>query len=154
MKPLEDEELVVEDVVVLLDRGQGGRQNVEMRGKRLHSVMTLPQVMATLVAHGKVDATTNEAVLSFLAANQVTVEKSADGDYSAKQAGAGVPVPKPAEHTYEQRAAVIKNAAGKALLDTIVAKQSNLCVAADVTTSAELLALADQGDQQRSAASS
>ena len=43
--PLEHEKLVVDDVVVLLDRGQGGRTNVESRGKNLNSVMTLPQVL-------------------------------------------------------------------------------------------------------------
>ena len=53
--PLEDEGLVVNDVVVLLDRGQGGKQNVIMRGKQLHSVMSLQQVTTTaanrLAAH-------------------------------------------------------------------------------------------------------
>jgi orotate phosphoribosyltransferase len=39
--PLEAEELVVKDVVVLLDRGQGGRHNVEARGASAHRTKPL-----------------------------------------------------------------------------------------------------------------
>jgi len=37
--------LIVDDVVVLLDREQGGRANIEARGKRLHSVLKLSEVI-------------------------------------------------------------------------------------------------------------
>lgn len=42
------------DVVVLLDRGQGGRANVERRGKNLHSVITLSEALAVLYEKGLV----------------------------------------------------------------------------------------------------
>ena len=45
--------LIVNDVVVLLDRGQGGRRNIEARGKRLHSVITLTEVCLLGTQNGK-----------------------------------------------------------------------------------------------------
>lgn len=36
--------LVVKDVVVLLDRCQGGRANIEARGRSLHAVFKLDEV--------------------------------------------------------------------------------------------------------------
>lgn len=67
--------LTVNDVVVLLDRGQGGRTNVETRGKALYSVTTLPEVLQILHTAGKVDDATRERVLQFIEANQVAQMK-------------------------------------------------------------------------------
>ena len=61
----------MDDVVVLLDRGQGGKVNIETRGKKLHSVTTLQQVLAILHAAGKVDDDTRDRTLRFLSDNQV-----------------------------------------------------------------------------------
>lgn len=41
LKPLEDEGLIVKDIVVFVDREQGGREEVEAKGYRLHSVFKL-----------------------------------------------------------------------------------------------------------------
>lgn len=43
--PLEKEGLKVTDIVVLLDRQQGGRARVEEKGYRLHSVITMEELM-------------------------------------------------------------------------------------------------------------
>lgn len=45
--------------------------------------------------------------------------------------------------TYQERAATTNNAAAKALFNLMQSKQTNLAVAADVTTSAELLSLVE-----------
>lgn len=50
--------------------------------------------------------------------------------------------PRTHRYTFEERADVATNAAGKNLLTLMATKKTNLCVAADVTTSAEVLALA------------
>ena len=47
--------LVVEDVVVLIDREQGGVANLAQAGIRTHSVFTLTQMMDVLVAAGLLD---------------------------------------------------------------------------------------------------
>lgn len=47
------------------------------------------------------------------------------------------------KQTYEQRASKFTNPAAKALLETIVRKQSNLCVSVDVSKTADFLAVVD-----------
>lgn len=136
--PLESEGLVVNDVVVLLDRGQGGKQNVISRGKQLHSVLTLPQVLEILFKNNKVDQAMVSKVEKFIADNQVKVAKNEAGVYSAVTSQS-----KPKRYTYAERAAIAKNPAAKALFELIEEKKTNLCVAADLTQSAELIKLAE-----------
>ncbi len=44
--PLEEAGLVVEDVVVFVDREEGGREKLEQAGYKLHSVLTLSDLLA------------------------------------------------------------------------------------------------------------
>jgi len=64
--PLLDAGLVVEDVVVLIDRQSGGRQDLEARGLKLHAVLTLSDLLETLVAHGRIDAAQKDRVEQWL----------------------------------------------------------------------------------------
>jgi len=52
--PLEAAGLEVEDVVVLIDRESGGREELARRGYRLHAVLTLRQILDVLAAHGQI----------------------------------------------------------------------------------------------------
>jgi uridine monophosphate synthetase len=49
---LEGEGLVVRDVIVLVDREQGGRENLAARGYQLHAAVTLAELVAALHAEG------------------------------------------------------------------------------------------------------
>lgn len=44
--PLEEVGLKVKDIIVLVDREQGGRQKIEEKGYRLHSLFTLAELLA------------------------------------------------------------------------------------------------------------
>lgn len=46
IRPLEEAGLIVEDIVVFVDREQGGRAKIEEQGYRLHSVLTLSDLLA------------------------------------------------------------------------------------------------------------
>ncbi|KAL6616706.1 hypothetical protein ACP70R_038976 [Stipagrostis hirtigluma subsp. patula] len=130
--PLRAEGLVVADAVVVVDREQGGRENLAANGITLHSLMTLTEVLAVLVKNGKVTEEKAEEVRQFLNANR-------------KVAVPGAPVkPKVVRKSFTERAALATNPMGKKLFEIMEAKQSNLCVAADVGTAKELLELADQ----------
>lgn len=54
--------LVVEDAIVLLDRQQGGVENLAGHGIRVHSVLGLAQVLDVLVAAGRLDGEMRRAV--------------------------------------------------------------------------------------------
>ncbi len=56
IEQLEAAELVVEDVVVLIDREQGGAQALAQRGYRLHAALKLTEILETLVHIGRISA--------------------------------------------------------------------------------------------------
>ena len=56
IEPLEAAGLVVEDLVVLIDREQGGRERLAAKNYRLHAVLTISQCFDALEAAGLVDA--------------------------------------------------------------------------------------------------
>jgi uridine monophosphate synthetase len=64
--PLTDAGMVAEDVVVLIDRQSGGREDLAAHGIRLHAVLTLTQMLDILVKHGRLDTTQREKVLTWL----------------------------------------------------------------------------------------
>lgn len=70
VKPLEEAGLVIKDVLIILDREQGGKKILADAGYTLHSVMTISQAMDALVRLGKISEQTREDSLAFIAANQ------------------------------------------------------------------------------------
>jgi orotate phosphoribosyltransferase len=51
---LQNEGLVVKDVVVLIDREQGGEAHLAKNRLNLHAAFKLSQLLSVLVKHGKV----------------------------------------------------------------------------------------------------
>ena len=131
--PLEEVKLKVEDVVVLIDREQGGQARLEADGLRLHSAFTLSFILDTLVKHGLVGSDVQAKVKQFIAENQTTVVLPAKDKAAEKKK----------RMTYEERAPLAKNVLGKQLFELMARKKTNLSVAADVETPEAMLALAD-----------
>ena len=65
--PLEAAGLEVEDVVVLIDRQSGGREELASRGYRLHAVLTLRQILDVLAARRQISENQRAEVLDWLA---------------------------------------------------------------------------------------
>jgi uridine monophosphate synthetase len=59
--------LVVQDVVVLIDRSPDGAQELSRQGYKLHAVLTLHQLLDIYQASGKVPAERIEATRAYLA---------------------------------------------------------------------------------------
>jgi uridine monophosphate synthetase len=68
VQPLEEAGLVVEDLVILIDREQGGRERLAERGYALRSVLTISQCLAHLEAAGMVEPGLARSVLDFVRA--------------------------------------------------------------------------------------
>ena len=64
--PLTEAGLVVKDIVVLVDRGQGGAAELAAHGLRLHAVFTLGALLEALVRRGAIAADKAAAVRSVL----------------------------------------------------------------------------------------
>src|SRR3989338_779100 len=69
--PLEHEGLKVTDIVVLIDREQGGRQHISKKGYNLHSVFTISEMLTVLEAEGKLNDAMVQNVQQFIKGNQV-----------------------------------------------------------------------------------
>ncbi|XP_038972952.1 uridine 5'-monophosphate synthase isoform X1 [Phoenix dactylifera] len=133
--PLRAEGLEVRDAVVVIDREQGGRENLAAQGIRLHSLTTLTDVLRVLVTHGRVSMEKAAEVRAFLDANRRVAVVAA--------AAAAAPRSR-VRVSYGERAGMAKNPMGKRLFEVMEKKQSNLCFAADVSTAKELLDIADK----------
>lgn len=136
--PIVESHMVVTDVVVLLDREQGGRLNLEKRGLKLRSAITITNLIDVLVEEERVEAELRNSVLEFVKANQVVVDPEANAAVVAQAAPETN-----AMKTYGERAELVKNPVGRKLLELMETKKTNLAVAADVTSKRELLELAD-----------
>ncbi|XP_067891445.1 uridine 5'-monophosphate synthase [Heterodontus francisci] len=143
---LRKEGLKVTDAVVVLDREQGGRARLEEEGIRLHSVCSLSKLLEILNGQGKIDCEIVESVKTFIRKNCPPVNKMMNG--SAKQLNNqpdGASAKKPYKViSYAARAQLPEIHPITAQLFKIMEKkQTNLCLAADVTNSKELLQLAE-----------
>lgn len=54
MRPIEEANLIVKDIVVVIDRGQGGPKMLEGRGYRCHSITTMEQILEVLHKHNRI----------------------------------------------------------------------------------------------------
>ena len=122
---IEDEGITVSDIVVVLDREQGGKEMLEGKGYRVHTLFTISEVCKMLKEEGHL---TDDEVLridDFLKGNVVKFEEKKRLSYETKLANA--------EHSV-----------AKKLLEISIEKKSNLIVSADVITTQELLDLAEK----------
>ena len=122
---IEEEGITVSDIVVVLDREQGGKEMLEGKGYRVHTLFTISEVCKMLKEEGHL--TDNEVLRidDFLKGNIVKFEEKKRASYETKLANA--------EHSV-----------AKKLLEISLEKKSNLIVSADVITTQELLDLAEK----------
>lgn len=61
--PVKASGLMVQDAVVLIDRQQGGADNLRKAGYRLHAVMTISQLLSSLEENGRINTDQRAQIL-------------------------------------------------------------------------------------------
>ncbi len=122
---VENEGLKVTDIVVVLDRQQGGKELLENQGYRVHTLFNITEVCQMLSQEKMLGEEEVQRINDFLAGNKVKFEEKKH-------------IP------YEEKLKKVEHQAAKKLLENALAKKSNLIASADVTTTKALLELAEQ----------
>ncbi len=65
--PLEEAGLKIKDIVVLVDRQQGGKQDLEAKGYALHSVFTIGWILETLLRGKKISQQQFDSIKEYFA---------------------------------------------------------------------------------------
>ncbi|XP_018378535.1 PREDICTED: uridine 5'-monophosphate synthase [Trachymyrmex cornetzi] len=128
---LKKENLSVTEAYVLIDREQGGKKNLENHKIKVKSLFVITQLMKYLLEAGKITPEIVKDVDNYLAANRapsISIQ--------------GVPDDR-LKLSYSKRAKLTTNPLASKLLELMESKQTNLCLAADLTKMDAILELAN-----------
>jgi len=129
-KLLETHGMKVTDCVVLLDREQGAVLNLNNNGITVRCLVTVSRVLEVLLREKRISETTAEAVKAFVANNQTDQKKES--------------VPDVVTLDFTTRLASTVNPVARRLMETMLRKQSNLCVAVDKDSAMEIISTVKQ----------
>ncbi|PCI93251.1 orotate phosphoribosyltransferase [Candidatus Aerophobetes bacterium] len=73
IKPLQEAGLKIEDIVIIVDREQGGTLSVEKLGFHVHSLYTITDIVNHLCTTGKITEEKKNGILEFIKNNQVSL---------------------------------------------------------------------------------
>ena len=121
---VENEGIKVSDIVVVLDRQQGGKEKLEAKGYTVHSLFNISEVVEILRAVNYIDDEEVARIQDFVNGNHVVFEEKK-------------------RLSYEQKLEVAEHSFAKKILEIAIAKKSNLIASADFITTKELLDFAD-----------
>ncbi|WP_313267019.1 orotidine-5'-phosphate decarboxylase [Epilithonimonas vandammei] len=124
IEEVENEGITVSDIVVVLDRQQGGKEKLEAKGYTVHSLFNISEVVEILRAVNYIDDEEVARIQDFVNGNHVVFEEKK-------------------RLSYEQKLEVAEHSFAKKILEIAIAKKSNLIASADFITTKELLDFAD-----------
>ncbi|MGZ5263537.1 MAG: orotidine-5'-phosphate decarboxylase [Kaistella sp.] len=122
---VENEGITVSDIVVVLDRQQGGKEMLESKGYRVHTLFTISEVCKMLKDEGHLSDDEVLRIDDFLKGNTTKFEEKK-------------------RLSYEDKLQDADHSVAKKLLEISLEKKSNLIVSADVISTQELLDLAEK----------
>ena len=132
---LRSEGLRIEDAIVVVNREQGGVQNISKQGIVMHSMFTLSYLLEILKKNGKIEESMVKAVSNYIGANQVLDKPPAEPVDNLKSR---------TMMTFAERAGLTKSEVSKTLFKIMELKKTNLCIAADLTKAEDILNLVEQ----------
>jgi uridine monophosphate synthetase len=125
IEEVEKEGLEVKDIVVVLDRQQGGKELLENKGYNVHTLFSIENVIDILYNH------------NFLHQSEVIKIK----DFLKEKPTIQLSTPR---LSYEEKLKLQNHPVSKKLIEIALAKKTNLIVSLDINKSEEILKLADQ----------
>ncbi|XP_066594788.1 uridine 5'-monophosphate synthase-like [Prorops nasuta] len=126
---LRKEGLKVTEAFVVIDREQGARKNLENNGIQVKSLYTVTKLMQYLLEAKKVTAKTVDDVADYIKSYQTSVIQEV--------------LEQRLRISFDKRAKLAKNPISVKIFNIMEAKQSTLCLAADLTKSIDILELAE-----------
>ncbi|XP_015904302.1 uncharacterized protein [Parasteatoda tepidariorum] len=126
---LRKEGLIVTDCIAILNRMQGGKENLANNGITLHSLYNINDLFKRYCEINEVDKTLVKNVTNYLKSNSYIPMKVIPSD-----------ITKP----FQERASLCKQPVLKRLFNIIKEKESNLCVSVDVVHSKHLLEITEK----------
>lgn len=126
IEEVEKENLKVKDIVVVLDREQGGIEKLRKEGYQVYNLFSIGEVIDILYKHKLLSEQEVIRIKNFLK------EKPE------------IPTPSVLRAGYEEKAKLQTHPVSKRLLEIALQKKSNLIASLDVTTSEEILVLAEK----------
>lgn len=119
------------DSIVVIDREQGGAPNITRNDVRVHSLFKISEFLTILKEANRIDDACVKTISEYIVNNQAPVKQKEQPQVDRTQL------------TYESRLELTKSPIAKDLLEIIVAKKTNLCLAADTNKSVDILNAAD-----------
>lgn len=129
---LKEEGLIVTEVLVVIDREQGGRKNLENKGIKMRSLYDVTLLLDYLLDHGKVTPEIVKDVANYLKSCQAPILSLPENIANERL-----------KTPFSIRANQTKNAVASKLFQLMEAKQSTLCLAADLTKINSILELVE-----------
>lgn len=121
---VENEGIKVSDIVVVLDREQGGKEKLESKGYKVHSLFNISEVVEILREVNYIDDDEVARIRDFVDGNEVVFEDKK-------------------RLSYEQKLEITEHSFANKILEIAIEKKSNLIASADFITTKELLDFAD-----------
>ncbi|CAH4032693.1 unnamed protein product [Pieris brassicae] len=126
---LRKEGLKAEEAIIILDREQGGRQNLEVNDVKMKALLTMSKLIEILVENNKINKATANDVKYYL--------------QNVKAPNTVAKINRMAL-AFEKRAEMSKNAIAKQLFNIMAVKKTNLCISVDLTSSTQILELLEK----------
>ena len=119
---LKNEGLKVSDILIVIDREQGGKERLVNKGYRVHSLFTITEIVNAFKKFNKIDEKTARSVLTFIQGNHNTPTHQ-----------------RPTRKSYKEKLKDADHPISKRLLEIALEKKTNLICSADLMTSNDLL---------------
>ncbi|XP_059053056.1 uridine 5'-monophosphate synthase-like [Achroia grisella] len=130
VKDLNKEGLIVKNAIIILDREQGGRMNLESNNVYIDSLFTMTELIDILEKHKKITKEMSIKIHKYLREVKAPVTKDSFEDR--------IRIP------FEKRAELSKNLVAIQLFNSMSIKKTNLCLSVDLTSPVKILELLEK----------